>query len=85
MIWRLDAVDRTTGEVDYCCGPLEMFSPVVDGAAIPLDVLPFTRCLGLMARDQYHFATSRQKQTRGVQTYKASASSNHDLARRVWF
>ena len=57
MIWRLDAVDRTTGEVDYCCGPLEMFSPVVDGAAIPSDVLPVARYLGRVSRQQYYFAT----------------------------
>ena len=85
IIWRLDAVDRTTGEVDYCCGPLEMFSPVVDGAAIPLDVLPVARYLGRMSRQQYYFAIFSQQKTRGVQADKASASGNHYLARGVWF
>jgi hypothetical protein len=84
MIWRLDTVDRAAGEVDYCGGTLEMFGPVVDGAAIPLDVLPVARYLGNMSRQQYYFATFSQQKTRGVQTDKACTSGNHDLAGGVW-
>ena len=84
IIWRLDAVDRTTGEVDYCCGPIEMFSPVVDGATIPLDVLPVARYPGRVSRQQYYIATFSQQKTRGVQADKAGASGNHNLAGMVW-